>query len=104
MLPNDLETSLRSLDPTEFDRLLVSVMKEAARRKHEVATSPSLQDATPVAPTDAESRQLKPTSTHGLTAGKANLVRAAFKAGVKPTTIARQFGVSQAVIREVLRS
>ena len=103
MLPNDLETSLRSLDPTEFDRLLVSVIKEASRRKHDVATAP-LQEAIPVAPTHAELRRDKSAGAHGLTAGKANLVRAAFKAGVKPTTIARQFGVSQAVIWEVLRS
>ena len=36
--------------------------------------------------------------------GKANAVRAAFKAGVKPSAIARQFGLSQADIRALLNS
>jgi hypothetical protein len=33
---------------------------------------------------------------------KLNAVRAAFKAGVKPTQIARQFGISQADVRKAL--
>ncbi len=37
-----------------------------------------------------------------LSVGKTNAVRAAFMAGVKPSTIARQFGVSQAAVRQVL--
>ena len=39
-----------------------------------------------------------------VTATKANLVRAAIKAGVKPSALARQFGLSRAAIREVLKS
>jgi len=37
-----------------------------------------------------------------LTTGKLNAVRAAFKAGVKPSAIARQFGISQSDIRKAL--
>jgi predicted anti-sigma-YlaC factor YlaD len=37
-----------------------------------------------------------------LTIGKLNAVRAAFKAGVKPSAIARQFGISQSDVRRVL--
>jgi hypothetical protein len=37
-----------------------------------------------------------------LTVAKTNAVRAAFMAGVKPSTIARQFGISQAAVRQVL--
>jgi hypothetical protein len=37
-----------------------------------------------------------------LTTGKLNAVRAAFKAGVKPSAIARQFGISQSDVRRVL--
>ena len=36
--------------------------------------------------------------------GKANLIRAAFKAGLKPAAIAREFGISQSVVRGVLAS
>jgi hypothetical protein len=39
-----------------------------------------------------------------LTPGKMNAVRAAFKAGVKPSQIARQFGLSQSDVRKALAS
>jgi hypothetical protein len=39
-----------------------------------------------------------------LTPGKLNAVRAAFKAGVKPLQIARQFGLSQSDARKALAS
>jgi predicted DNA-binding protein (UPF0251 family) len=37
-----------------------------------------------------------------LTPGKLNAVRAAFKAGVKPSQIARQFGLCQSDVRQAL--
>ena len=39
-----------------------------------------------------------------LTQGRINAVRAAFKAGVKPSTIARQFGISPSAVKEALAS
>jgi DNA invertase Pin-like site-specific DNA recombinase len=39
-----------------------------------------------------------------LAQGKLNAVRAAFKAGVKPSRIAREFGISQADVRKALTS
>jgi hypothetical protein len=42
--------------------------------------------------------------TASLTTGKANAVRAAFKAGVKPPVIARQFGISRSDVSKVLAS
>ena len=42
--------------------------------------------------------------TVSLTRGKINAVRAAFKAGIKPSVIARQFGISQSDVRKVLAS
>jgi DNA invertase Pin-like site-specific DNA recombinase len=39
-----------------------------------------------------------------LTRGQINAVRAAFKAGIKPSLIARQFGLSQSDVRKVLAS
>jgi transposase-like protein len=39
-----------------------------------------------------------------LTQGKLNAVRAAFKAGITPSRIARQFGISQSDIRKALTS
>jgi predicted DNA binding protein len=39
-----------------------------------------------------------------LTRGQMNAVRAAFKTGVTPTRIARQFGISQSNVRKALAS
>jgi transposase-like protein len=39
-----------------------------------------------------------------LTQGKLNAVRAAFKAGVTPSRIAKQFGISQSDVRKALAS
>jgi hypothetical protein len=39
-----------------------------------------------------------------LSQGKLNAVRAAFKAGVTPSRIARQFGISQSDVRKALAS
>jgi len=39
-----------------------------------------------------------------LTQGQVNAVRAAFKAGITPSRIARQFGISQSDVRKVLAS
>ena len=43
-------------------------------------------------------------ATVSLTRGQINAVRAAFKAGIKPRLIARQFGISQSDVRKVLAS
>jgi len=43
-------------------------------------------------------------ATVSLTRGKVNAVRAAFKAGIKPALIARQFGIPQSDVRKVLAS
>jgi predicted DNA binding protein len=39
-----------------------------------------------------------------LTQGQVNAVRAAFKAGITPSRIARQFGISQSDVRKALAS
>jgi len=39
-----------------------------------------------------------------LAQGKLNAVRAAFKAGITPSRIARQFGISQSDVRKALAS
>jgi hypothetical protein len=49
----------------------------------------------------SHARQVE-AATVSLTRGQVNAVRAAFKAGIKPSLIARQFGISQSDIRKVL--
>ena len=57
----------------------------------------------PVADAKPQRRQEAAEDGAGsLTTGKLNAVRAAFKAGVKPSAIARQFGISQSDVRKAL--
>jgi DNA invertase Pin-like site-specific DNA recombinase len=100
LLPSNLESSLAILSDDEFARLHAGVTAEAARRKNAVRSPKPTQAALAHASNSSKS---KPAS-RSLSTAKANLVRAAIKAGVKPSAIARQFGVSKAEISEVLRS
>jgi hypothetical protein len=50
---------------------------------------------------NAEQRRFGEVSAP-MSTGKMNAVRAAFKAGLKPSQIARQFGISQADVRKAL--
>jgi DNA invertase Pin-like site-specific DNA recombinase len=56
-------------------------------------------------PADEASRE-KPgkEAAPSMPQGKLNAVRAAFKAGVTPSRIARQFGISQSDVRKALAS
>jgi hypothetical protein len=54
--------------------------------------------------TEKGSRQRVKAVAVDLPLGKLNAVRAAFKAGVAPSQIARQFGISQADVRKALAS
>ena len=89
LLPKDLAGALQRLDDTEVDTLLAAVTSEAERRgrlpRPSASKVPTLEDA-----------------GHSLTKGKLNAVRAAFKAGVKPSAIARKFGISQSDVRKAL--
>ena len=49
----------------------------------------------------SQRRQLEAAAV-SLTRGQVNAVRAAFKAGIKPSVIARQFGLSQSDVRKAL--
>ena len=99
ILPTDLNTSLAALPDQEFERLPTAVTREANRRGNEAKSE------SPTPRRKALTRQIKgPTRADDkITAGKANLVRAAFQAGVKPRSIARQFGLSYDAVREILR-
>ena len=81
------------MDDVEIDELLTAVTVEAERRGR-LPRSP-----------DAKLQRRKGTAEDGtgsLTTGKLNAVRASFKAGVKPSAIARQFGISQSDVRKAL--
>jgi hypothetical protein len=94
LLPKDLAGALERLDDTEVDTLLAAVTSEAKRRGRLPRGSASK--------TSAPSTKRAHDGADSLTKGKLNAVRAAFKAGVKPSAIARQFGISQSDVRKAL--
>jgi hypothetical protein len=98
-LPKDLAGALKRLDDVEIDALLAAVTSEAERRGRR---PPSLAKKEPVADAKPQRRESAEDGAASLTTGKLNAVRAAFKAGVKPSAIARQFGISQSDVRKAL--
>jgi hypothetical protein len=93
VLPKDLPGAIKQLDDQELDRLLAAALAEQKRR----GRKPSASTETPAKP------QVE-AAVINLTPGKLNAVRAAFKAGVKPAQIARQFGLSHSDVRTALAS
>ena len=81
---------MKQLEDQELDQLLEAVLAEQRRRGRK---SPA---------PDESSRKRRGEAGVPLTVGKLNAVRAAFKAGVKPSQIARQFGISQSDVRKAL--
>jgi hypothetical protein len=96
LLPKDLVRSLMRLDDAEIDLLLSAVTTEAQRRGRLPKRQPHAEGKL------AGRRTAVEEISHGLTKGKLNAVRAAFKAGVKLSAIARQFGISQTEVRNAL--
>jgi hypothetical protein len=90
-LPKNLPSALRYLDDDQLARLLAAVLAEQRRRGKQV----------PVSDQPSRKKAIKEVAPP-LAFGKLNAVRAAFKAGVTPSRIARQFGISQSDVRKAL--
>ena len=108
LLPEDLPKALRWLADDELETLAKSVSTERHRRSlpadREADAKESKKTSIPTRPVVSAKpkRQPQEPNTSTLTQSRINAIRAAFKAGVKPSMIARQFGVSQAAIRDAL--
>ena len=92
-LPTNLPSALRHLDNDQLERLLAAVIAELKQRGKNLSVSDETfrkQRTKEVAPPLAQ--------------GKLNAVRAAFKAGVRPSRIAREFGIPHADVRKALAS
>ena len=86
-LPKDLPNAIKHLSDEELDRLITAALAEMRQRGRRL-------------PTDKAAGLAKVS----LTRGQLKAVRAAFKAGVTPSRIARQFGLSQSDVRKALAS
>lgn len=91
-LPTNLPSALRHLDDDQLDRLLAAVLAERQARggkKIPLSVEPSRKQRV---------KEVAPP----LALGKLNAVRAAFKTGVTPSRIARQFGIYHSDVRKAL--
>src|SRR4030088_2287958 len=103
-LPSDLPGSLKYLDDAQLQRLRKAVAVEINRRN----PAPK-KEIVPAAPSESSSqgqsaagRNKRASGFDEIPEGKANLIRASFKAGVKPAAIARTFRISQSSVNRVL--
>jgi hypothetical protein len=88
VLPKDLDEAIRHLDDQQLDRLVSAALEERTRRKNPFVHDLGQRNAEAVSPP--------------LPLGKLNAVRAAFKAGVTPARIAREFGISRSDVQRAL--
>jgi hypothetical protein len=86
-----LPAAIKHLDDENLDRLAAAFFAELKQRGKKL---PGQDETSP-------KRRVEDTAV-SLTPGKLNAVRAAFKAGVTPSKIARQFGIPQSEVRKAL--
>jgi hypothetical protein len=112
VLPENLEHAVKQLTDDELTQLLEVALQEAKQRGKSplCAGGDSMQSSRPTEEvrknhrsTEKASKQVDAAAV-SLSPGKLNAVRAAFKAGVTPVRIARQFGISQMNVRKALAS
>src|SRR5262249_17382392 len=105
VLPKDLSNALQQLDDLELDRLVAASRHELQRRGRPMTSAPEIRPTTHISPGELTSkpsiakdslseRQQLPEPKGTLKQGQVNAVLAAFAAGIAPSRIARQFGLS----------
>jgi hypothetical protein len=106
VLPRETFPMRSNMDDGELDRLYAATRHEMQRRGR-LRPTPHMgaeQRASDQSTTNEESPERRKQPNVALTQGQVNAVRATFKAGITPTRIARQFGISQSDVRKVLAS
>ena len=113
ILPKDLPNAVKHLSDGELDLMHAATLEEMKRRgRVPPGVETDLQTLRHRFEVRPESMKKKSTPTEKRTSvdtvplsrGQVNAVRAAFKAGITPLRIARQFGLSQSNVRKALKS
>ena len=105
VLPKDLPNAVKYLTDGELDLLITATVEEARRRGRLLPSIwPTAKDASVQKQSPLRDKGQAEVVKSSLTRGQVNAVRAALKAGIKPSQIARQFGISQSDVRKVLAS
>jgi hypothetical protein len=110
VLPKNLRHGISQLSDGELDELFEAAFDEAKRRGR--LPQGVRTDETPPAPrppklttkwlSQTDKKRNVDIAEVSLTRGQVNAIRASFKAGITPSRIARQFGVSQSDVRKAL--
>ena len=107
VLPKNLRNAVKHLSDGELDLMHAATLEELRRRGR---TPKSVETGLPV-PADLTKIQSSPSETAklnaaevSLTRGQVNAVRSAFKAGITPSRIAREFGIPLSDVRQALAS
>jgi DNA-binding CsgD family transcriptional regulator len=108
VLPKNLRTAVKHLNDEELDLLHAATLEEIRRRGR---LQPNVGPDSAQTPRHAKRSAIKDKISQRrrvdiaeatLTLGQINAVRAAFRAGITPARIARQFGISQSNVRKAL--
>jgi DNA-binding CsgD family transcriptional regulator len=112
VLPKNLRHAVKQLTDGEFAELIEVVFDEGERRGRlrgsigAVSTPSSRRPSDPLpkrsGTTNKSQRRRVDIAEAPLTRGQVNVIRSAFKAGITPSRIARQFGISQSGVRKAL--
>ena len=117
ILPKNLRSAVKHLSDGELDLMHAATLEEMKRRGRlppgvetdlrSLGHRFNVRSGLPTKRTPARNQsQRGPVDIPevSLTRGQVNAVRAAFKAGITPARIARQFGISQSNVRKALAS
>ena len=105
VLPKNLRSAVKHLSDHELDLMHAAILEKFKRRGR---TPKSVETDLPVPPdlTKIQSPPIKTAKLNAaevsLTRGQMNAVRSAFKAGITPSRIAREFGISLSDVRQAL--
>jgi DNA-binding CsgD family transcriptional regulator len=110
VLPKNLRKAVKHLSDEELDSLHAATLEEMKRRGR---LPPSVSAQSSRHPSGLPTKRLPPRDKifhrrhteipeDSLTRGQVNVIRSAFRAGITPARIARQFGISQSNVRKAL--
>ena len=105
VLPNNLAQTLQFLSDDDLETLRVNVETERERRRP-ISAGPIARKASALQPASAakasRGRHGERDSGIAIPAGRASLIKASYRAGMKPAAIARTLRVSLSVVNKVL--
>jgi hypothetical protein len=105
VLPKNLRNAVKHLSDGELDLMHAATLEELKHRgrtpKNVEADLSARPDLTKIQSPPGETAKLN-TAEVPLTRGRLNAVRSAFKAGITPSRIAREFGIPLSDVRQAL--